>query len=143
MAKDLFAVGIEPHAPQAHARHQLLRLLEFAVPSKDGVDEFAAAVLAHGQGLFFSSLFLSSFPHVLLAHFEEFGEPDPEAFATLEEVFNQLAALLSADLGHGLFCALDLAGELDEEEPKLARHLRQRCGGTMVEDGPVVDPLAQ
>jgi hypothetical protein len=143
VAKNVFAVGVEAHAPQAHARHELLRLFELAVTSEDGVDKLAAAVLAHGHRLLLARLFLGRLPHVVFADLEELGKTDPETLAALEEVLDHFAALLLADLGHDLFGALDLAGELDEEQPEFARHLGQRRTGSVVEDGPIVDPLAE
>ena len=143
VAKNLFAVGIETHAPQPHACHQLLRLLELAVAPEDGVDKLAAAVLAHGRGLLLPRLLLGCLPHVVFTHLEQLGEADPQAFATLEEIFDHLVILFPTDLGHDLLSPLDLARELDEEQPQLASHLGQRRRWAVMEDGPVVDPLAE
>jgi hypothetical protein len=142
-AEDVVAVSIEAHAPEAHAGHELLCLFELAVATEDGVDELAAAVLAHRNGLLLAVLLLGGFPHVVLADLEELGEADPQALAALEEVFDHFVTLLLADLGHGLFSPLDFASELDEEEPELTCHLGERGGRSVVEDGPVVDPLAE
>jgi hypothetical protein len=143
VTEDIVAVSIEAHAPETHASHELLRLFKLAVATKDGVDKLAAAVLAHGNGLLLAILLLGGLPHVVLAHLEELGEADPQTLTTLEKIFNHFVALLLADLGHRFFSPLDFAGELDEQEPELACHLGEGGSGSVVEDGPVVDPFAE
>lgn len=143
VAKDVLTVGVEAHRPETHSGHELLRLLKLSVAAKDGFDKLTAAVLSHGDGLLLTALLLSGLPHVVLADLEEFGEADPQTRAALEEVFYHFVALLLADLGDGLFGPLDLTGELDEEEPELTGHFGEGGGRAVVEDGPVVDPLAE
>ena len=143
VAKNVFAVCVETHRPEAHARHELLRLLKFSVATEDGLDKLLAAVLAHGHGLGLAALLLGRLPHVVFTHLEELGEADPETLATLEEVLNHFVVLLLANLGHSFVGPLDFARELDQEEPKLAGHFGERGGGAVVEDGPVIDPLAE
>jgi hypothetical protein len=143
VAKNVFAVGVKAHAPQAHARHELLRLFQLAVAPENRLDKLATAVLAHGNGLLLAALLLGRLPHVVFAHLEQLGKANPQALATLEEVFDHFGVLSSANLVHDLLSALDLASELDQKQPEFAGHLGDGGGGSVVEDGPVVDPLAE
>lgn len=47
LAQNVLAVGVETHAPEANAGHQLLSIFKLAVPAEDGVDKLAATLLAH------------------------------------------------------------------------------------------------
>lgn len=91
VAQDVFAVGVESHAPKTHASHELLGALELAIASEDGVDKLAATVLAHGDILGVATLFLGGLPHVVLANLEELVEALPQALARLEEVVDHVA----------------------------------------------------
>lgn len=109
LAEDLFAVGVEAHAPEADARHQLLRPLKLAVPAEDGVDKLASTLLAHLQWLSRPSVFLCRLEHVGFADLEKLAETLPQALATFEEIFNHLSVLLFAHSRQSLFGSLDLA----------------------------------
>jgi hypothetical protein len=137
------AVSIETHAPEALASHELLSLLKLAISTENGVYKFMSTVLPYGHRLLLAILLLGSLPHVVLADLEKLGEADQKALAALEEIFNHLVALLLANLGHSLFSPLDFASDLDEKEPELTSHLGKRGDRTVVEDGSVVDPLAE
>jgi hypothetical protein len=76
-SKDGTNVGVESHAPEANSSHELFRALQLAVASEDGIDKFAAAVLAHGDLFRVTALLLGRFPHVVLADFEELVEALP------------------------------------------------------------------
>nr|POE72304.1 hypothetical protein CFP56_12180 [Quercus suber] len=143
VAEDVLAVGVEPHRPQTHARHQLLGALEFTIATEDGIDELASAVLAHGDVVAVPAVFLGGTPHVLFADLEELAEPSPQPFARVEEIIHGLRRGRSTDPVATDLGPLDLAREVDEQQPKIAGHLGHRGGGAVVEDGPVIDPFAQ
>jgi len=46
VAEDIFAIRVESEIPQTNGGHELLRGLELAVASEDGVDELGSSVLA-------------------------------------------------------------------------------------------------
>ena len=143
VAEDLIAVGIEAHAPEANGTHEFLGLVKLPVPSEDGVDKLAATVLAHGHWLLAAIVVLGGLPHVLLADLEKFLEAYPQPLARLQEVLDKLPVLLLSDLLNDLVGALDLAGQLDEEQPEVASHVRQWGGWAVRVDCPVVNPLAK
>merc|ERR1711981_462013 len=134
VAEDLIAVGIEAHAPEANGTHEFLGLVKLPVPSEDGVDKLAATVLPHGHWLLAAIVVLGGLPHVLLADLEKFLEAYPQPLARLQEVLDKLPVLVGA---------LDLAGQLDEEQPEVASHVRQWGGWAVRVDCPVVNPLGK
>ncbi|KAH9865794.1 hypothetical protein J1614_009381 [Plenodomus biglobosus] len=137
------AVDVKSVGPEAHSSHELLRLVKLSVAAKDGLDEFDTSVVAHGNGLFWARVLLGGLPHVILTYFEEHGEPNPKALATLEEVVNQLLVEVLADLVPGLDGPLYFGGQVDEEQPELAGHVGDGGARTIVIHGPVEDPLAK
>jgi len=134
-------VGVESHAPKANSSHEFLGAFQLAVASEDGIDELAATVLAHGDLFRVAALLLSRLPHVVLANFEKLVEALPEPFARVEEFVDQLAGLGLANARHGVFGSLDLAGELNEQEPEFACDFGHGSCRAEEENSPVVDPL--
>lgn len=121
--KDLVDICIEAHGPKTDAGHELLGGFQLFVAAEEAFYECDAALIAHGQWRLVAVFFLSRLPHVFFADLEEFGEADPETGATLKEVFDQFALSLvtdAHDFGIGL---LDLACEMDEEQPEFTGHL--------------------
>lgn len=139
--QDVLAVGVESQIPQADGGHELLGGIELAIASEDGVDELGTGVLAELRRVL--ALLLAGLEHGGLAGLQELLQLVGEALPGLDEVLDHVPGLLLADAGHALLGALDLAGELDQQEPELAGHVRDGGRGPVVVDGPVVDPLAQ
>lgn len=137
--QDVLAVGVKPEIPQAHGLHKPLRLLELALPAEEGLDKLDTRVLAELSGF---SL-LAGLKHGGLASLEKNPQLVRQALARLDEVFNHLSVLLGANLGDNLLGALYLPGQLDQEQPHLAGHVRYGSGSPVVVHGPVVDPLPQ
>ena len=114
MAQDVFAVGVKSHGPKTHIGHELLGDLELAIAAEDGKDEFAAAVLAHGDLCRAAALLLRCSPHVALADLQQLIEALPESLTGLEEFIDQVTRGLSTNPTHALLGSLDLAGKLYE-----------------------------
>lgn len=119
--------------------HELLSLLELTLATKESLDELDTGILAE-LGIL---TLLPGAKHGGLARLEELAKLVGEALTSLDEFFDHLLVVLGTDLGNGLLGALDLSGQLDEEKPKLASHVRDGSGRSMVVDGPVIDPLSE
>lgn len=139
LPEDLLAVGVEAEVPETDRGHELLSLLQLTLAAEEGLDELDTGVLAKLRLL----ARLAGAEHGLLARLEELAELVGQAVAGLDELLDHLLVVLGADLGNRLLGPLDLAGQLDEEQPHVAGHLRDGSGGAVVVDGPVVDPLAE
>ena len=138
---DVLAVGVEPQVPETDRRHEAVGLVDLAVGAEQSLDELDAGVFAKGALLL--RLGGGGTEHGGLAGLEELLELVHDALAGLDELLDHLAVVLGPDLGHGLLGALDLARQLDEEQPELAGHLADGRARAVVVDGPVVDPLAE
>lgn len=114
-SKDGSDVGIKAHAPEANSSHELFSALELTVTAEDGVDEFAATVLAHRDLLRVAALLLGCLPHVVFADFEQLVEALPKSFTGVQEFVDQVARFGLTDARHGVFCSLDLAGKLNQK----------------------------
>src|SRR6201999_289652 len=119
--------------------YDLLSVFEVAIAAEVGVDELGACFLAHCLG----TVAFGSLEHVLFAFLEESLELLPEAFATDDEVLDCFLLLVVADAANTFLGSLHLTRQLDEEKPELARNIGDRSRGPMVEDRPIVDPLAE
>lgn len=86
-------IGVEAHAPEANASHELFRAFEFAIASKDGIDEFTSTVLAHRDLLSVPAFLFCRLPHIIFADFEELVETLPKPLARIEEFVNQVTRL--------------------------------------------------
>lgn len=142
-AQDILAVGVEAHVPESNTVHQLLGGFELAIATENRVDEFTASVATHGDGGFAAVFALGGLPHELLAGFEQLLDAAPETFAALEKVLDGVVVVGVLDADQRFFGTLDFPRQLDEQQPEVARDVGHGGGGTVVEDGPVVDPFAQ
>lgn len=138
--ENVLTIGIKAEIPKADGGHELLGLVQLAVPAKDGIHELGPRVLAELGG--FLGL-LAGLEHGRLTGLEELLEFVSKALPGLDEVIHHLLVLLGADARHAFFGALDLTRELNQEEPQLSGHVGDGRGGTVVVDGPVIDPLAK
>lgn len=138
-AKRVFTIDIEAHAPESDLVHNLLGGLKVAIPSEDGVDELRACLLAHGL----CAVTLSCLQHECLAFFEKSLELVPKSLSALDEVMDSLLLLNIADATDAFLSSLHLPRKLDEQKPKLTRHVSHGSGGTMMKDRPIIDPLAE
>ena len=143
MSQNILAVGVESHAPQPHARHQLLRVLELPIPAEDGVDKLRPAVLAHLHVALVRARLLRRLPHVVLAFLQQLAEALPQPLATLQEILDHLPVLDRAHPRHALLGALDFARQLDEKQPHFAGDFGHGRPGAVVKDGPVIDPFPE
>lgn len=136
--QDALTVGIESEAEESHALHKLLGLGKFSVAAEEGIHELNARVLAQTR-----LLLLRSLEHRGLAGLEQSAELLCETLAGVNKVGHDLSVFGAANAANDVLRALDLAGELNQQEPELARHVGNGRVGTRSVDGPVVDPLAQ
>lgn len=139
-AENLVTIGVEPHVPQTDTVHQFLGVFKFAVPTEERLDKFAAGVAAHRHCF---ALALGHLPHKVLACFEQLLEAHPESFAAFQKVRNGFARFTTLDTVETLVRPLDLACQLDQQQPQIACNIGHRGGSAIMKNGPVVDPLAQ
>lgn len=137
VAEDLLTIGIESQVEKTDTLHETLGLVKLALTAEESLDELDTGVLAEGSTL------LVSLEHGGLASFEELAELVSQALARVNEVIENLLVLSAADAVNSLIRTLDLACELDKKEPELTSHVGDGSGRAVVEDSPVVDPLAK
>jgi len=140
LLENVLAVGVKPKVPETDIGHEPVGLLHLAVGAKQSLDELDAGALAQ---LAFLLGLVAGTQHGSLTGLEELPELVRDPVAGLDELLDHLPVVLGPDLGDDLLGALDLPGKLDEEEPQLAGLLADGGTGTMVVDGPVIDPFAQ
>lgn len=116
--QNIFTISVKSHIPQPDTIHQLLRILKLAIPTKDRVDKLATRIAAHGH-LPFATFPLGGLPHEHLASLEQLLEPVPEAVAAFEEVFDNVLRLGALDPRETFIGTLDLAGQLNQEQPQV------------------------
>jgi len=112
--QDILAIRIESQVPQPDARHELLRVLELPIPSKNTLHKFNPRILAQLRWRLASSpMSLSRLQHRRLARLQEFLQFVRQPLTGLDEVLDHFAVGDESDARHALFSALDFAGELD------------------------------
>ena len=138
LADDFLAVGVETKAPEANGAHESLGLLKLSIATEEGVNELDTGVEAE-----LALLLLGGLEHGLLAGREEGPQLVGEALAGYDEVLDHLLVVGAADARDDFLGALDLAGELDQEEPEITSTVGHGLVGAVLVNGPVIDPLAQ
>ena len=138
----VLAIRIESMVPEPNTLHQALGILQLPISSENRIHKLAPTVLPHLHCPL-AAFPLRSPPHELLAHLEELLEATPKPVATHDEIVHHVLVIRGSDSREALLGSLHLAGELDEQQPEVARDFGHRGGGPIAVDGPVVDPFAE
>lgn len=138
MLEDILAVGVEAQVPETNRLHETLCLLELTLPAEQCLNEFDARALAQLR-----ILLLAGLEHRLLACLEQLPKLVGEALAGLDEVLHHLLVVEGADPGNDLLRTLDLASQLDKQQPEVTGHIGNGSRRAVQVDRPVEDPLAE
>lgn len=137
--QDVLAVGVKAKVPEAGLLHEALCLLQLTLATEERLDKLDTGTLAELGGV----LVLTGLEHGGFASPEQGLKLVREALTRINESFDHLTFIHVTDPGANLLRALDFARQVDEQEPKVAGHVRDGSGRSMVIDGPVIDPFAQ
>lgn len=138
MLKDLITVGLEPLDVQLERGHEAFCALKFAVTTEEGLHKLDASILSEA-----SPILLARAEHGGLARLQEVAKTLRKASTSFNEVLEDFTPLGVTDLCNHVLGALELARELDEQEPEFTRHLGQFVVGPEMISRPVINPFAQ